>query len=721
MDADAQVVHGAGVLVANGQVLTCAHVIARALGAYEGNEAPAGVLQVDFPGFGVMGETLGARIAPSGWHPVRDGGRDIAILDVVGGPPAGTQPPLLRRCGQRPGRHVQVYGYPKDIPDGVWAEARLAGPGGPNAEWVQLDGRGQHPIGAGFTGAGVIDLDTGEVIGCVIRLVRPESGIKVAWMTPLETVVGYLPPHLNLLGPAHPVPRHLGASPDSADAVPHDRPGALNRDEQAMIAALLALDGTRTQSWRDDLATRLTASLGPFFAVPPWRGEIEGVASLVTACLAQPGAMHELLVELHRWYGAPPPRPLRELDQLVLQNVPEPLLTPLDRRALYELIAGASVARAAEAYRRAVGPLGKPLSAHASDAIAIARVLEALNGPPGGLPPLVAFTASLARAALPGEAGKIRQWVERYLARNQLSEQLVVPYDVGYAPSAPSPFDPSYLVIRLTEDLREKDRFLLTAWLQHGARLGRPLRREDKPRRLDQVRTVMDDLLTEARQGLPVPTAVPTAVPMVEFILPRNLLGCAFDQWPAGRGNPEKRLGEVFPVVVRSLERMSDSEILPQWAGKWAWAAANCGGADPLAVSWLFTEGELTARRLYEGLAGDRPVCIALGYPPGRPHGLSRDEISVGLQAGVPIMVWCREGEPNAISAELIRLVSGHGLLELPQLVASRRAAAGRARESRPGAASNQAGGDDLGNHITLVFDPADRIPDSESLNRAPQ
>src|SRR6266852_3525088 len=88
MDADAQVVHGAGVLVANGQVLTCAHVIARALGAYEGNEAPAGVLQVDFPSFGVMGETLGARIAPSGWHPAASA---AALRPETGSPRASVR------------------------------------------------------------------------------------------------------------------------------------------------------------------------------------------------------------------------------------------------------------------------------------------------------------------------------------------------------------------------------------------------------------------------------------------------------------------------------------------------------------------------------------------------------------------------------------------------------------------------------------------------------
>jgi hypothetical protein len=224
----------------------------------------------------------------------------------------------------------------------------------------------------------------------------------------------------------------------------------------------------------------------------------------------------------------------------------------------------------------------------------------------------------------------------------------------------------------------------------------------------------MDDLLTEAKQELVASATVLT----VEFILPRDLLWyAAVDQWPAGRENPGSKLGEVYPVVVRSLERMNDSEIRPRWERKWTWAAANCRHPDPWAHLWLPEEGQLAPEAMFRRLSGDWPACLALGYPPSRPHGLSRDEISVGLQAGLPIMVWCREGQQSAISAELRELVSRCGLLDLPRLVAERRAEVGRRR----GSGGDQAGDDDVVRHLTLLFDPADRIPEPGLANRAPQ
>jgi hypothetical protein len=228
----------------------------------------------------------------------------------------------------------------------------------------------------------------------------------------------------------------------------------------------------------------------------------------------------------------------------------------------------------------------------------------------------------------------------------------------------------------------------------------------------------MDELLMEAEEKLAASATVLT----IEFILPRDLLWYAdVDQWPAGHDSPGKKLGEVYPVVVRSLERMTDSGIRPRWERNWAWAKANCGRPNPWAYRWLPEEGQLEPEAMFQRLAGDGSVCLALGYPPSRPHGLSRDEISAGLLAGLPIMIWCRDGQQDAISAGLMPLVSRYALLSLPQVVAERRAEAGRRRESQQSAVTDRAGDDDLAGHLTLLFDPADRFPEAEMASQAPQ
>src|SRR5207249_237565 len=117
-----------------------------------------------------------------------------------------------------------------------------------------------------------------------------------------------------------------------------------------------------------------------------------------------------------------------------------------------------------------------------------------------------------------------------------------------------------------------------------------------------------------------------------------------------------------------------DREIRPRWERKWAWAQANCGRPNPLAYLILTNEGQMAPEQSFRTLTEREWVCLALGYPPGRPHGLSRDEISVGLQAGFPLMLWCRKGERRVISEYVTPLITLEPLLELPTLVAQRRA-----------------------------------------------
>ncbi len=179
-------VSGAGVLISTRHVLTCAHVVDRQAAESGRAAPPRATVQVDFPGKPGRGR-LDARVLAGGWFPVGEHGEgDVAVLelarDVAGIPPARLSAPSSYFD-----RQVLVLGYPDDPPYGVWAEARLRGRNGPR--WVQLDAlavTGQR-IERGFSGAGVVDSGSGDVVGIVVtELTNPVA--KVAWMLPTETI-----------------------------------------------------------------------------------------------------------------------------------------------------------------------------------------------------------------------------------------------------------------------------------------------------------------------------------------------------------------------------------------------------------------------------------------------------------------------------------------------------------------------------------------------------
>jgi hypothetical protein len=178
---------GAGVLLTERHVLTCAHVVQ----GPHGND-PEPRIEVEF--VGQPGVALrSAHVVEGCWVPSFDDDRgDVAVLELDQ-PAHGVPCASLRQLSLR-GRVVRVQGFPRDLDDGVWAAAMVVGPGGPGGEWVQMDAVSQTGIRvqSGFSGAGVTDEKTGTVIGIVVSEYtdRPSG---VSWMLPVETIAGHLP------------------------------------------------------------------------------------------------------------------------------------------------------------------------------------------------------------------------------------------------------------------------------------------------------------------------------------------------------------------------------------------------------------------------------------------------------------------------------------------------------------------------------------------------
>jgi hypothetical protein len=104
---------GAGFLASEKTLLTCAHVVAQALGVSEdAPDLPNGEVQLDFP-LVAPGNTLGARVIS--WRPARPSTairEDVAVLELAGDPPHGSCSARLTRADALWGHRFRAFGFP---------------------------------------------------------------------------------------------------------------------------------------------------------------------------------------------------------------------------------------------------------------------------------------------------------------------------------------------------------------------------------------------------------------------------------------------------------------------------------------------------------------------------------------------------------------------------------------------------------------------------------
>lgn len=228
---------GAGVLVTADLALTCAHVVTKALRTSPSDSAPAAPVVIGFPTASAIGHRA-ATVADGGWVAAApDHTGDLCLLRLDR--PVDLAGAVLSACGPPSAREIQVFGHPAGDALGRWAVAQITGTAGPTGEWVQLSDRSVagHRIERGFSGAGVIERETGLVIGIIVGTDQAASA-KGAWMMSMEAVATRIPA---LRG--HLRPRRAGepGAPGEPAAV---RSGTQTRrvsaDERARLVVLVA-------------------------------------------------------------------------------------------------------------------------------------------------------------------------------------------------------------------------------------------------------------------------------------------------------------------------------------------------------------------------------------------------------------------------------------------------------------------------------------------------
>nr|WP_248296504.1 trypsin-like peptidase domain-containing protein [Streptomyces sp. S1D4-11] len=176
-------VAGAGFLVAEGILVTCAHVV-RAAGA-----GPGESVQLVFPHLGGARRVEGL-VLDGPWRAAED--EDVAVVRLSGASAGMQGLPLGSAAGCR-GHQVRSFGFPAQAPAGGHFGFGVAGDLLPATEsrGIHLQLTAANDLTTGFSGGPVVDEVTGLVIGMLTEITAPddhERGQGIAYVTPTQVL-----------------------------------------------------------------------------------------------------------------------------------------------------------------------------------------------------------------------------------------------------------------------------------------------------------------------------------------------------------------------------------------------------------------------------------------------------------------------------------------------------------------------------------------------------
>lgn len=476
----------------------------------------------------------------------------------------------------------------------------------------------------------------------------------------------------------------------------------------ALCTAFLKLPGMNERSTRDLYVDALNnGQLSNSLSVSRYPDPRHDVWALLRACQDHTDGIRALATVVRSFHRDS--RPMIELDDLIECLYPDELLEPEERNGLVRLLSDV----APQQLQLACHFAGPATTLDWNDRAAAARRIEASVGKPGDAPPLLKFVDFVAHQLDAVRSAELHRWIDWVGERINLSREKVQ----GLCVSTKARLVKAqrfYFIVQLQPDGVDPNSYLMSVWLQQHVSVETSLHRDDTPITLTEVADRLPELLDQAHAELGVGASELT----LEFILPRSLIGHPIEQWQIDPVFPH-RLGTSYPVVVRSLDRLSNLRLHSAWRQKWQWLSANGHRESLNSIHWLLAPNTRTPNSLRATLLRDDSVVVlAMAFPPKDSSALISDELSASLYAGTPVMLWCRENDLRPqFEQEVRELLAGHGLIELPKQVLQLRQ---KADETDDEAGSVSA----IGRHITLLWDDADRIPHAFARStrlRAPQ
>jgi hypothetical protein len=464
-----------------------------------------------------------------------------------------------------------------------------------------------------------------------------------------------------------------------------------------LCSAFLKLPGMRESGTRslymDALNSQLSNALSPERYLDPRHD----VWALLRACQEHVDGIRQLASIVRAFHRGS--RAMIELDELIECMFPDEFLNHDEREELLALLSDVEPQHTRLACRCASPPSRLASSADWTDTVTLVRRFESFIGTPAAPPPLLVFVDFVAHQVDAARSAELHRWTDKVGGRGNLDIAALRHLCVATAARLDDA-QRFYFIVQLRPDGVAPDEYLMSVWLQHHHTVEEALHRDDEPLTLPEVIEQLPELLNRAHSAL----GVETGEMILEFILPRSLIGYPVDQWQVDRVFPH-RLGTSYPVVVRSLDRLSRRELHNAWRHKWRWLLANGHRDEPDAVSWVLIPNVRTPGALHASLLREQSsVAMAMAFPPEENDELMQDELTAALYAGVPVVLWCRDTTlHHEFEKETKKMLVGRGLAELPTLVQRLRQQAGEHEDEETV----------IGRHLTLLWDDADRVPES--------
>ncbi|MFJ6675817.1 hypothetical protein ACIQMJ_32335 [Actinosynnema sp. NPDC091369] len=397
-------------------------------------------------------------------------------------------------------------------------------------------------------------------------------------------------------------------------------------------------------------------------------------------------------------------RAMVELRRVVAELTPLDLFPTSDRARLFTLLAGVVVPDIADIYRVVAGPTAPSLYGPTTYA-EVFRVLETLNAGPDGVPRPLVFVEHIAARVRTELAIELHRWNEAQAVSMGLLAELTAVRDSlrpeTAQPLTPAPGSPAYLVLQIRGEGPTGEKYRVSSWRQLGGPTPwSPLHDEDAVGTLAEVKRHVAALVEKVEDDW----AQYSPDIRVEFVLDYENINLDVDQWPwENDADLAQPMGCRYPVVVRSLERMTTRKYHREWRQRWAELTGQLGRATGLSRTSTCRASNGTDQGLRELLTQFTTerglVSLVLSAPP-RPENAGRDEVAAGVKAGVPLMVWHRHdcGTPE-FSDVVDSVLHGEDELHLLERVRLARNTAYKEGTRRH-----------VGEALTILYDDPERI-----------
>ncbi|WP_030412392.1 trypsin-like peptidase domain-containing protein [Streptomyces sp. NRRL S-1448] len=687
---------GAGVLVAERLILTCAHVVNSALGRArfaQDTPGPGATLTVRLPHV-AAGVDLTARVVRDMWTPPRataagpgpaEPGRvpyhgDLAVLELTDAPPPGAEPaPFLQH--NYAGETIALWASGNPLPT-VRAVPRVSAP-----PWIALDVLGGTQVTEGFSGGPLWDRERQAVVGLVVAVHRAPEGAGDRPATMYAISVPAIEAELPTLPPS---------------AVPTARRGV----QQLLTALERVLKGREAVP---DCERRLAARLGRTSAGPA--ADLERLVGLAVSVRRGLPELLDVVRDLEPLapldpydpHHRPGPYGAREdwerLRRAARTVRPGEYLTTRQRRDLAGLLAHCTRTDPRALLARVLPHAPElPAVTGLADAVEALEGFGSIAGAP--VPPLLQGVVRISveeRAAGPYPADDLDAWVERVAARSGVDEAAISQFraDVTAAaapalvaapgPAATAARGPARAPRVQVELLPAPTgrRFTYQIWTVADGR----------PHRLALVRdteTGSEQVVDDIRRVLRTEVREDPETALVEYFLPCAWLGLDVDAWESPDSDEDGPFapGITRRVVVRTTERSRES-----YAG-WKQRTAALPHAKRLVLDHRHTDRKVARAQLeVHRDAGTVIVCC-----PPHHHGTLLRQC---VQAGVHTVLWHRADHGEHLAQDLLALVDGADHTEVPEVVRLERAKAMAEPESST----------HPGRKLSLLYDAPDHRP----------